>query len=370
VVNWLWAPFLLVAFTSIFFSPQFVSAARLFLVIVSYWAIFIIPFFILRTSGDLARFILIVFASSLIPLAYGLVEVGLDLSKGDAFRLKSTFTHANIFAFYLVLLIGLVLFVQVSRALRWSKQLRRLFLLFIPILVFLLVMTKTRSAWLAATLVLFVYAVLVDRRFLLFVLLIPVFVSVESTVSDRLLDLQKGAEIEDLNELNAETKLNSFAWREVLWQSAAPWIFAEPVWGYGLESFRFYSPDFFPLTIDGEGIDAHSLYVQIQFEMGLLGIIAFMFLMGRIAIQLTSGMRCDRDGMIVLCALLVVYLVVSYSDNMIYYLAFNWYFYFIMGAACAWSRLQRSAPEVSATQHSKSRRGSAPKARRPVPAAG
>ena len=29
------------------------------------------------------------------------------------------------------------------------------------------------------------------------------------------------------------------------------------------------------------------------------------------------------------------YLVMSYSDNMLSYLSFNWYFWFLMGTACA-----------------------------------
>lgn len=33
--------------------------------------------------------------------------------------------------------------------------------------------------------------------------------------------------------------------------------------------------------------------------------------------------------------MLLEYLVVSYSDNMLDYLAFNWYFWFVMGTACA-----------------------------------
>ena len=34
-------------------------------------------------------------------------------------------------------------------------------------------------------------------------------------------------------------------------------------------------------------------------------------------------------------AVVVQYLVVSFSDNMIRYLVFNWYFWFTVGGACA-----------------------------------
>ena len=42
------------------------------------------------------------------------------------------------------------------------------------------------------------------------------------------------------------------------------------LYGYGLESFRFYSPRFFPLQGE-DSWDPHNVYVQLYFETGALG---------------------------------------------------------------------------------------------------
>jgi putative inorganic carbon (hco3(-)) transporter len=46
-------------------------------------------------------------------------------------------------------------------------------------------------------------------------------------------------------------------------------------------------------------------------------------------------------------SLFVFYLIVCYSDNVLDYLVFQWYFWFIMGVVCAWYRLAAVTQLVS-----------------------
>ena len=102
--------------------------------------------------------------------------------------------------------------------------------------------------------------------------------------------------------------MNSFVWREVLWQSAIPMIAAKPFFGYGLELFRYLTPEFFSLA-PPTGIDAHNFYIQVQFEMGLLGILALIWLLGSLAWRIANGLRYDRNGILVIFTILVAYLL-------------------------------------------------------------
>ena len=43
----------------------------------------------------------------------------------------------------------------------------------------------------------------------------------------------------------------------------------------------------------------------------------------------------DRVSGFLLLAIVVQYLIVSFSDNMFGYLVFNWYFWFTVGGACS-----------------------------------
>jgi len=51
-------------------------------------------------------------------------------------------------------------------------------------------------------------------------------------------------------------------------------------------------------------------------------------------------MRLDRLSGFLLLAIVVQYLIVSYSDNMFRYLVFNWYLWFTVGGACSLVDLQ------------------------------
>jgi O-antigen ligase len=330
----IWGPFLLIAFGSTLYAPDFFSALRLALVLLSYWSFFVIPFFLWRSQADISRFVMLVIGSSVIPSLYALVDIARGLHDSE-FRLQSTFPHPNIYAFYLVLLLGLAFYVRSSRIIRVTPQIRSLVTLYIPYLMFLLIMTKTRSGWMAGGLLFLVYAIRVDRKFLAGFLLIPVLIVTSPSVIDRLTDITEPIEIDSLTQLNDSTRLNSYEWRKVLWESAIPQIFEKPLLGYGLESFKPSTPSFFPL-IGPEGIDGHNFYLQTSFEMGLLGMFAWVWLLGSVVRQILKGRRYDPAGVLIILCVLIGYALECYSDNMQFYLLFNWYFWFVIGTICAW----------------------------------
>ena len=184
-------------------------------------------------------------------------------------------------------------------------------------------------------LIFLVYAFRVDRKFLAGLLLIPVLVAANPSVIDRLTDVTEATEIDSFTQLNDSTRLNSYEWRQALWDSAIPQIIEKPLLGHGLESFKPSTPSFFPL-IGPEGIDGHNFYLQTGFEMGLLGVFALVWLLGSVARQILKGRRYDPPGVLIMLCILIGYVLECYSDNMHFYLSFNWYFWFVIGTICAW----------------------------------
>ncbi len=331
----IWGPFLLIAFGSTLYAPDFKAAVRLASVLLTYWAFFAMPFFLLRSSLDVTRFVLVVIASSIPPSLYAFVDIARGLSNFSEFRLQSTFSHPNIYAFYLVLQVGLALYVRSSRILRVPPLIRTLVTLYIPGLIFFLLLTKTRSAWGACGLMCLVYAVKIDRRFLLALLLVPVLFVGNPSLRERLADVTAATEVDNFSQLNDDNRLNSYVWRQALWESAIPVVLERPLLGHGLESFKPATPSFFSL-IGPQGIDGHNFYLQASFEMGLLGLLALIWLLGCVAYRLVKGLRRDPPGLLIILCILATYLLESYSDNMHFYLSFNWYFWFVMGTICAW----------------------------------
>src|SRR5216683_4669692 len=74
----------------------------------------------------------------------------------------------------------------------------------------------------------------------------------------------------------------------------------------------------------------------IYFEMGLIGLAAFLAIFVVLFAQLYRGCTHDRAGAIVLAILCIGYLTVSYADNLLDYLNFEWFFWFVLGTVMAW----------------------------------
>ena len=328
----MWAGFLTTALVSTIGAPESMKALKIFLSLLSYAAVFALPFGLIRSREWALRCLTIVMCSSIIPIVYAFVELASGSTSADGIRVKSTFTHPNIFAFYLVILFALILFMLRSRLASLPPRVRLWLVLYLPIIIILLLLTGARAPWIAAAILLIVYASSIDKRYLLCLPLVP-FISFIPGVEERISDLQTG------NVDYGYAPLNSWAWRKLHWQTALDWLMANPspslVLGYGLGSFEYYQPEFSPRPVFG----AHNVFLQIFFEMGILGLLAFLWLFVSLFTKLKKGYSFDKAGSTIMMAFAASFLINSYSDNTLDYLVFEWYFWFIMGVVCAWYRL-------------------------------
>jgi O-antigen ligase len=340
----LWVPFLLCGLCGVVLAPAIADALRAYLAQLSYCAVFVCAFYLVRTPDDFKRCIRIVLVSSVLPLLYALVDIAVKggVSGPNGARLQSTFAHPNIFAFYLTLVIGLGFYVIKSGTYALAQRQRAGLGAYLLLLLAMLALTQTRSAWIACGAMFCGYALLFERRYLVYMLGAALLALAIPDVRDRLLDLGAG------NEVKLYAKLNSFAWRLYIWESGLNWMTpSHYVLGYGIESFQFYSPTFFPLA-GGTHFGAHSMYVQWLFELGALGLLACLWLYARVLWTVKRLVAVNRLGAFVLIVMLLQYLIVSASDNMAAYLTFNWYFWFVMGSGCA-MLLAHEAPAKAAS---------------------
>lgn len=335
-----WIPVLLMMGFGVMTSFETSGAIKIYLGMLSYFSIFIISVYTVRSYADFNKIISLVLWSSVLPTIYSFVDVALHMRNGG-FRLSSTFSHPNILGFYLTLMLVLCLYMLKSPLFKIGAVGRIVVSIYVPVLLVQLLLTQTRSAWLACVLIFGLYALLFERKYLLYLLLVPLVVIFIPSVHDRLMQLGGN------DELVRYAPLNSFAWRVVLWKSAIGWM--EPlrlIYGYGLDDFIRFSPVFFTLD-HSTNWDAHNVYVQLFFEMGAVGLLCYLWLYARVLWTIRMFARIDRLSGFLLVAVVLQYLIVSFSDNMFRYLVFNWYFWFIVGGACSLVELQvrsRSAP--------------------------
>jgi len=334
-----WVPVLLMMGISVLISYEKTLAIKLYLGMLSCFAMFIVAVYVVRSNEDFNKAIRLVLWSSLIPTLYSFVDVALHM-RDSSFRLQSTFGHANIQAFYLTLVLVLCLYMLKSPLFKITPMGRVAVCCYMPVLLGQLLLTQCRSAWLACFVIFVLYALLFERKYLLYLLLLPLLMCIPS-VYDRLTDLSKG------NEAVHYARLNSFAWRVALWESALRWI--EPlrlIYGYGLGGFDHFSQTFFE-NAGNTKWGAHNVYMQILFDMGVVGLLCYLWLYARVLWTIRAFARMDRMSAFLLLTVVVQYLIVSFSDNMLGYLVFNWYFWFTMGGACSLVYVQSKAGPAS-----------------------
>ncbi len=324
-----WVPWMIllgIATIGMVVSPDKGAALKIVLGLCSYFAVFVCAFYVVRTPEQFRSMVLLVVASSLIPAAYGFVSTALNARGGlSGFRLQSTFGHPNIFAFYLTLAIALGLYVIKSAQFKLDQFKRFALAGYLGLLFLLLLLTQTRSAWVACFLIFLLYGIKYERRYLVYMLILATLALLIPSVQERILQLDSG------NTVTTYAKLNSFAWRTYLWSSGLNWMSSSHyLFGYGVEAFPYYSPLFFPLS-GGVKWGAHSVFVQWFFDTGLVGMVTYLAIFYQVLRVLIRYQKQDSLGGVILICTLIEYIVVSASDNMLSYLAFNWYFWLVMG---------------------------------------
>lgn len=330
VLSKTWLPFLLISFVTLAIAPEKLTALKAYLAVVSYTAIFALAVTLIQSVEDYGRWMRAVFFSSIVPVAYAFVDAATGgFQSSEGFRISSTFSHPNIFAFYLVLMISLSFYFFKAKVSFIPVFIRRTLPLYILVMFALLILTKTRSAWASCFVFFTLYALFFERKYLILIMLLPVIGFFIPEVRDRFADLAQG------NEVINYSKLNSYAWRKLIWQQGLTWM--QPshyLFGYGLESFKHYTPTFFTMS-GGEEHAAHSVYVQLIFETGILGLAAFVWLHYKVARMLMQFYKANKLLIFLAITFILEFALNAYSDNMLSYLSFNWYLWFVLGAIFA-----------------------------------
>ena len=333
----LWAGFIAVGLISIVISPIPLTSFRSFVSVITYFAIFSLAYTFVRSREDFESIIKLIIYSSSIPFAVSIVQFVFPETSTtrDGFRLHGTFSHPNIYAFYLVLIAAVSFYSIKSNAVFFSKRFIRLCTALIPLSVVCLIATQTRSAWIAFFAIFFIYGLLYERKYVILMCCIGVLALFLPFVQERIADLASDSQI---TETGGE-KLNSYAWRKVVWLSSWDFIQNKMWFGHGYDTFSHYFLDFFVLQ-ESKGFDAHNAYVQVTFDMGFLGAFAFLVLLIGILTKYLRYFSLDPKGNSVFIGVIAAFLLVCYSDNMFFYLSYCWYLWLFLGSGCAFLELK------------------------------
>lgn len=205
-----------------------------------------------------------------------------------AVRLSASFSHPNSLGAYLAMVI------PINFALMYQEK-KWFYLVNLPVLFSVMILTYSRGAWMALVSTLFVFSLIKDKR-LTALFLVLIFVLVFS-LPDPLVHRMK--DIFNLTNITTQMRFEQWMGAWTLFRES-PWL------GHGLKSFSLLSQKGY----------VHNGYLQILVEMGILGLASFLWAIG---IFLIASLNSKRSSLHlgIGCAVLAC-VVHSVSDTILY----------------------------------------------------
>ena len=290
---------------------------------------------LLRTEQEFRHLLIAAYLSLIIPAAVGAYQLatksGFHVSN-EFSRVKGTFDHPNPLAIYLtmMLVMGVALLLEVRR-----RSLKAALVVSITVSAILLLLTYTRSAWIATVAGLLVVAFYKGKRLLPLMGLVFVAVAMlVPSVATRFSDLSTET-------TRSGAAGNSLVWRFEYWHQALT-LSDDPIIGAGLRTVRAVS------DVEKE---PHNDFIRVYVETGLIGLSAylwFLFSLVKTARRSIRGTRSriGRGVAVGFAGCLTAFLILSLVSNVITQLVILWYFLAFAVAAAAAPRLERRSAAI------------------------
>ena len=285
---------------------------------------------LLTTERALKHLLVAVYVSLAIPALVGAYQVvtksGYHVS-AEFSRVRGTFDHPNPFSIYLTMLIvmGVALVLKVQR-----RSVKLLLLGAIGVSGTFLLLTYTRSAWIATLAGLLVVAFYQGKRLVpimgfavvLVVLLVP-------SVAERFSDLSTET-------TQSGAAGNSLVWRFDYWRQALE-LSENPIAGAGLRTVQ---------ASTDVSKEPHNDFIRVYVETGLIGLSAYLWFLVSLARSARRSIRHTRSPLehsvaVGFAGCLAAFLLLSLVSNVISQLVILWYFLAFAVAAAAGPRLER-----------------------------
>lgn len=322
---------LLIGLLGLLVSPYRTDTIREWFRLASPFAIYILVTGVARRWRGIGWLVALVALSAIVPLAAGFYQAvsgsGYSITVGFN-RAYATFWYPTSFGFYLLIVLMLAIpQLRVSRRL-WQ---RAGCTVLIGLCSLALLLTYTRAAWIGFLLAAGLFSLLYYRKLLLSGLIgVLIVVLAVPSVTQRFADLGTPETLALQGTASGPTSAlgasNSFQWRLILWNDTLSFAAASPWVGNGLGSF----PNLAATKLIGMRMAAHNDYLRILIEMGVVGLLVFLWLHFRMLQGAWRVYRHRRPGWqskfaIAFVGLYLAILLISFFDNVLSFHTVGWY---------------------------------------------
>lgn len=334
-----WLPLFACLTFSLLRTPVLADGLRLWASLLTFPSMMVAACALVEREDNFFTLVKTVIFSVFIPAATAFAQLALYGASDD--RIKGTFAHPNIYAFYLLVVIAALFCVPaLQKETKLSATFKRLS--FMGVMALLLIATQTRSAWAALLAMLAILSVTVNRKMLLALFLLPALLfvpAVQTRIADVVDAPKQTVTLDDV--ARGYIVVDSYTWRKLLWAEAIEDSKENRIFGKGIAAFSFHSPRFFPIDPHAQ---PHSAYIQTLYEIGVPGMLAYILSVLYPLIVIVRNRKFNPGASYTVIALIVASALAAYSDNTLYYLSYNWYLTALIGGYLGYLRNRKNGP--------------------------
>jgi O-antigen ligase len=305
-------------------SVNITESIMFFIRFVSLLAIYLLIYNIVQKENDALRVIKCVIYSSIIPMIFGFYQYitgkGILSSEFYRYRLNSTFTHPNMYAFYLVIIFFSIMYLYfLEKHINGKSDMIFKVCLSISVLI-QLVFTYSRGSWIGTMVGLLVVALFINKS--------RKWILISSLVFIALFSPQIVSRILDLINPPSKNYISSWEFRLEIWGALIKNAFIhKPFLGYGLGQSTFAAEKYSQFSNY-----PHNDYLRVLIEIGLAGLISFLLFLAHNLWSLYKKIRIGIYSELntILLGLFVALLVSSFAGNLIYAITVVSYFFIML----------------------------------------
>lgn len=310
-----------------FFSFDKQASLVNFFRLLSFFSAFLLGYLIFDTPQKLTNLARLIIFSAIIPsiVAWGQLLTRGGFYDGERWRLVGTFTHPNMLALYLVLVISLTLFVTLN--LRKNTVLKIPYALLAIFFIVPLLFTYTRVAWLAIAFILFAVGVYRFRKLLLIsILAFFILYFFAPFFQDR------------VSTLSGIGAADSSSWRLELWRDMTEYIKDKPWFGYGPGTASTFLGKNIPrLLVETE---PHNDYLRIWLESGIFVLLSYLWIFIDYLKRLWLGFKLESRPRLKMLIFFLAFFTIamggaSLTDNVLKDAVMQWEFWSLSGGVLA-----------------------------------
>lgn len=324
-------PFLLLLFwgtSTLFYSIDTSKTLYEILRLFSLFFVFLLAYSVITSQKRFSWLLFVTLSSAIIPILVALYQFVFHIGYvDDAFsvpRIYGTFAHPNIFALYLVVVLGSTLLLFSSSSEKRTKNIS-LFALFSIFTI--LVMTYARAAWATFFFFLGLLATIKYPKILPALIFIPLALFLISpTIQDR---VAEGVNL---------TPSSSLMWRITIWNDTIHQTVSDNkiLLGYGLNTFETVAENLRGVRFLVNA--PHSEFVRSFVEGGIVGLCIFLFFSLAPIILLWKLWRKNKntvsgDIFLILGSLFISLLLLSFTDHVLRSTMVQWILFALLGGA-------------------------------------